>query len=97
MGLWAKPSHSSAAVAAKGHQFGRMMRVVVDTSTVPRWDSSCASTRSREVLPPLPITAVRPGRIPSSSHNSMPVTTFHTHCTTEISRRKPLDKGCLWC
>ena len=30
------------------------------------------------------------------SHNSMPVTTFHTHCTTEISRRKPLDKGCLW-
>ena len=47
-----------------------MMWVVVASSTVPQGRSSSASSYSRLVLPPLPITAVTPFVTPSIFHNS---------------------------
>ena len=46
-----------------------MMWVVVASSTVPRCRSSSASSYSKLVLPPLPITAVSPFSIPSNSQS----------------------------
>ena len=83
----ASAAASSSGVWTKGYWGGRMMWVVVASSTVPQGRSSSASAYSRLVLPPLPITAVTPLVTPSIFHNS----------STETPPFSPIIPCKRWC
>ena len=64
-----RPSSASSGSVSRGMPGAGNMCVVVHSTTLCRGLSSAASLSSRLDLPPLPMTAVMPGSMPSASQN----------------------------